>query len=121
MIIHARLEDTAARLPDKEAVVCGGRALTFADLARHQNRRARSLRALGLCKSDRVAILLESSIEFVVAYWAVLKAGGISVLVQPGTSRNNLAFILDSTAASCAIVGADALRTASATFESAQA
>ncbi|MFZ2101737.1 MAG: AMP-binding protein, partial [Oricola sp.] len=73
----------AARNPDKPAIIdWSGDApaiLTFRELAEKSNRLASSLRALGIARGDRVAILLPQSFETAIAHMAVYKLGAIAV------------------------------------------
>src|SRR3569623_1212377 len=78
-----------------EAVVADGERLTFADLNALSTRVARALvGTLGIRKGDRVAIAMRNSPAWIVSYMAVLKAGGIAVLVngwwQAGELRHGL-------------------------------
>ncbi len=73
----------AARTPDKPAIIdWSGDApetLTFRELAEKSNRLAASLRALGIERGDRVAILLPQCSETAIAHMAVYKLGAIAV------------------------------------------
>ncbi|MFP5299177.1 MAG: AMP-binding protein [Actinomycetota bacterium] len=75
------LRDTAARLPDKKAltVASSGEEATYAELDAEVDRIATALQATGLSKGDRVAVGLPNSLQFVVAYFAVLRAGGVMI------------------------------------------
>jgi len=78
MLIHHLLEDSAARYPDKIAVICDDVRETYAGVNAQSNRIASWLVGQGLLPGDRVAILLENSLEYVVSYYGVLKAGGVA-------------------------------------------
>jgi amino acid adenylation domain-containing protein len=94
------LEDSAKRLPDKVALVCGERRYTYAELDRTANRLARGLIGAGVRRGDRVAIFLENSFEAIVGIFATLKAGAVFMVVNPTTKADKLAFVLaDSRAA----------------------
>ncbi|MEV6133408.1 amino acid adenylation domain-containing protein [Streptomyces violaceusniger] len=69
-------EAQATRTPRATAVVCGGAALTFAELNARANRLARRLVAWGAGPERVVALALPRSTESVVAMLAVLKTGG---------------------------------------------
>ena len=65
--------------PDREALVEGGTALTYASLADRALRAASLLRDLGVRRHDRVATLLSNSIEFMELFYATAEIGAILV------------------------------------------
>jgi len=68
---------------DTEAVVADGERLSFADLNAHATRVAKALVSdFGIAKGDRVAIAMRNAPAWIVTYMAVLKAGGIAVLLN---------------------------------------
>jgi O-succinylbenzoic acid--CoA ligase len=69
-----------ARLsPGREALVCGGDALTFGELDRRVDAVAAALLARGVDAGDRVALLLRNGTPFVELLHAVPRAGGVVV------------------------------------------
>ena len=95
MLLESFLEASVRRHADKVALVCGRERVTFAEWESAANRLARGLKALGVRRGDRVAIHLENSIEAAIAVFAVLKAGGTFLMVNPTTKPAKLAFILN--------------------------
>src|SRR3982074_1868389 len=65
--IWAMVAEAAAANPDGEALVCGRRRVTGAEVARPSACVAAGLRKMGLQRGDRVALLLGNRIEFVLA------------------------------------------------------
>lgn len=94
MLVHQFLEDSASRLPDKVSLVCDGRRVTYRELNDMANRLANALAASGVRRGDRVAIYLGNCVEAAVAIFAVLKAGGAFLIVNPSTKRDKLTYIL---------------------------
>jgi long-chain acyl-CoA synthetase len=94
-LLHAYLEDTAARTPDAPALVVGEHSVSFRELDRASDRLGGTMQRAGLGKGDRVAIMANNSTELVVALWATLKAGGVFVVVNPTTKADKLAYILN--------------------------
>ncbi|MGW7082379.1 amino acid adenylation domain-containing protein [Streptomyces sp. NPDC054871] len=105
----------AAR-PDDVAVVGDDFRLTYAELDVRANRLAHTLRARGVGRDDLVAVLADRSPETLVAIYAVLKAGGAYLPVDPSNPRERIAYILEDSAARLVLtqprhtglVGADA-------------
>ena len=77
--VHAMLANAVARHPDGVALVCGAESVTYRELDDLVARAAAGLAARGIGRGDRVALILENSIEFVVVLFAVSRLGAISV------------------------------------------
>jgi long-chain acyl-CoA synthetase len=93
--LEAFLERSALRLPGKVALVCDGRRLTYREVEEGSNRLAHGLIGLGVRRGDRVGIFLDNSVEAVLSIFAVLKAGGVFVMINPTTKAEKAAYILD--------------------------
>lgn len=77
------LQRSAAAWPGQKAAVFEGASLTFAELAAAADRLAASLVRLGLKSGDRVAIQLPNLPQTLIAYFGVLRAGGVAVMTNP--------------------------------------
>jgi 2-furoate---CoA ligase len=88
------LELAARRWPEAEAVVDGGRRLTYAAL----HGRARSLGAafqcLGVGRGDRVLLALRNRLEHVLAYWALQTMGGVPTPVNFRLAAAEMQYVL---------------------------
>ncbi|MSU57118.1 MAG: long-chain fatty acid--CoA ligase [Pedosphaera sp.] len=71
------LAATAVKSSRKTALVYFGTEISYAQLEDHVNRFAAGLQALGLKRGDRVALMMANCPQFVIAYFGVLRAGGI--------------------------------------------
>jgi long-chain acyl-CoA synthetase len=81
---------TAKQFPSRTALIFQGYKMTFAELNEMTARFASCLAGLGIKKGDAVAILLPNIIPCVVAYFAVLKLGAITVMNNPLYSDREL-------------------------------
>ncbi|HEX6738927.1 MAG TPA: AMP-binding protein [Vicinamibacteria bacterium] len=77
------LKRHAAADPRQTALVFYGRELSFGELDESTDRFAGWLRARGLQRGDRVALLLENCPQFAIAYYGALKAGAVNVCLNP--------------------------------------
>jgi long-chain acyl-CoA synthetase len=71
------LDSTARRYGTKKALITPDRALTFAELDRLSTRFAAGLTDLGVQPGDRVTLWLDNGWRWVVAYYGILRAGGV--------------------------------------------
>ena len=106
MQVESFLEDSARRTPQKTALVCGERRLTYAQLEQSCNRLAHALIAGGVDRGDRVAVHLDNSVEAVISIFAVLKAGAVVMMVNPTTKTDKLTYLLNHARAHTVILSA---------------
>jgi long-chain acyl-CoA synthetase len=85
---------TAARLPDKTAIVDGRRRLSYGELARAAERFAAALQARGVGRGDRVAVYLGNVAEAAVAMYGTLRAGAVFMPVNPLARAGKLTALL---------------------------
>jgi amino acid adenylation domain-containing protein len=109
MQLEQFLESSAARFPDKVALICGPRRLTYAEIERACNQVANALLAAGLQRWDRVGIFLENSVESAIGIFAALKAGGVFVVMNPTTKSGKLAYMLNDCRATVLITSENKL------------
>lgn len=84
------LENSAAQFPDNMALLFQGYKVTYRELKNMVDCFATALAGFGIKKGDSVAILLPNVIPCVVAYYAILKIGGIAVMNNPLYSDREL-------------------------------
>ena len=92
--VHRLFEAQAVRTPDRPAVVSNGTSVTYRELNARANRLARYLAARGVGPDVPVGIVLNRSIDAVVAILAVLKAGGAYVPLDPAYPSERQGFVL---------------------------
>jgi amino acid adenylation domain-containing protein len=85
--------------PDKVAVVCQDKELTYNQLAERSNQLAHFLRSKGVGKGDLVAIMTERSLEMIVALLGVLKTGAAYLPLDPVYPPDRIAFMLHDSSA----------------------
>lgn len=76
-------ETSVSAFANRPAMLCFGSTLTYAGLGKQARALAAWLRAQGLAKGDRVAIMLPNVPAYAVALFGVLSAGGTVVNVNP--------------------------------------
>ena len=95
MAIHHLFEAAVDADPDAVAVSHADGSLTYRALEERANRLAHRLRRLGIGPEARVAVCMERAPELIVALFAVLKAGGGYVPVDPAFPADRIAYMLE--------------------------
>ena len=86
---------SAQRLPDKIGLVCGSRKVTYTEIMVAARKLAWALRRRGVARGDRVLVLGQNSVEAVVAFWGILEASAVAVIVNPSTKRERVSWLLN--------------------------
>ena len=92
--VHGAFDRQVRLRPDAPALELGDDLLTYAELARHAADVARRLRAAGVGRGDRVALLADRSAELVIAMLAVLQVGAAYVPLDTASPARRLAGIV---------------------------
>ncbi len=98
------LTRTAARHPDREAVVDGDRRLTYGELNAEGNRLANRLVGRGYERGDSMLLIAGNCADFLVAYYALAKIGVVSVPINLLWGREEVRYVIGHCAPRGAIV-----------------
>ncbi|MDD2696538.1 MAG: AMP-binding protein, partial [Anaerolineales bacterium] len=77
------LAESARKYPNSPCTIFHGARITYREMEEITDRLAAALAGLGVKKGDRVGILMPNTPQFVMAYFAILKAGGVVVATNP--------------------------------------
>jgi long-chain acyl-CoA synthetase len=77
------LEESADKYPDKACTIFKGAVITYKEMNENTDRIAAALADMGVKKGDRVGIFMPNTPQFVMAYFGILKAGGVVVATNP--------------------------------------
>jgi long-chain acyl-CoA synthetase len=102
--LDALLHRTAERYPDLPALIFFGRATSYRALDEAVDRVAGGLLRLGLERGERVALFMPNCPQFVIAFYAVWRAGCVAVPVSPRATGPEVTRQLADAEASAAIV-----------------
>ena len=104
------LDIAARRYPDKPAIVYCGAVIRYAELKRRVDAMAGYLRhTLGLQRGDRVLVVSQNCPQFVVASYAILRAGGVVVPVNPMSKAQEVRYYAENSGARIAFVAQELL------------
>lgn len=88
------VRDAAAQRPDHPAIIAAGRTTSWAELDRLVYAVAGGLTAKNLQVGERVAISASNSLEFVISYFGILRAGLVAVPLNTGYTSVELTAML---------------------------
>jgi fatty-acyl-CoA synthase len=101
------LEVSATRYPGKTAVTYYGREMTYRELATEVNRLASYLERSGVKRGDRVLLLMQNCPQFIIGYYAILRANAVVVPLNAMLVTNELRYYAQDSQAELALVGQD--------------
>ena len=93
-LVHNFLEESAELYPDKVAAVHEKNRVEYSQINRQANQLAHLLIELGARPGDRVVILSENSVEYILCYYGILKAGCIAVSLNTDLKTDGLLELL---------------------------
>jgi len=104
------IDQTAFRLKEKKAILFLRKGkleseISYSFLQQISNRVANALIEMGLKKGERVILYMPKSMEQVIFHLGVQKAGAISVILNPGFKKDEMAYFLKDTDARILVVG----------------
>ncbi len=77
------LEEAARKYPDRACTIFKGAVISYREMNALTDHMAAALVEMGVKKGDRVGIFMPNTPQFMIAYFGILKAGGVVVAVNP--------------------------------------
>ena len=77
------LEESARKYPDRACTIFKGAVISFKEMNDITDHMAAALVDIGVKKGDRIGIFMPNIPQFVMAYFGILKAGGVVVAINP--------------------------------------
>jgi long-chain acyl-CoA synthetase len=99
MQINDFLENSAQKFPDKPAVWFQDQWMNFGDIEIMSNKVANFLVECGMKRGDRVAILFENYFDYIICYYAILKAGCVTVALNTEMTTESLIYFINDSGA----------------------
>ncbi|MBJ7480741.1 non-ribosomal peptide synthase/polyketide synthase, partial [Rhodococcus sp. (in: high G+C Gram-positive bacteria)] len=104
--ITEAFERQVERTPDATAVVFEGASFTYAEFDARANGLARQLIGMGVGPESLVGLSIRRSLDLMVGLYAIAKAGGAWVPVDPDHPADRTAYILESAQPTCVVTTA---------------
>jgi fatty-acyl-CoA synthase len=109
--VYENLVESAAKHPARTAIDFYGSRISYAALKREVDALAGFLQQrYGVARGERVLLYAQNSPQFIIAYYAILRADAVVVPVNPMNRTEELRHYVEDSDARIAIVGQDVLR-----------
>ncbi|MGA9334883.1 MAG: long-chain-fatty-acid--CoA ligase, partial [Rudaea sp.] len=104
--LYYNLEVAATRYPDRTAIAYYGNDISYAQLKSEADALAGYLVGeCGVAKGDRVAIFMQNSPQFVIAFYAILRADAAVVLINTMNLLDEVRHVIADSGSKVAIFG----------------
>ena len=104
------VQTAALRYPDKPALIYAERVLTYQALHQQIEAVAAYLQQrLGVARGDRVLLMSQNCPQFVIAFYAIMRAGAAVVPVNPMSTLSEVAYYAQDSGAQVALLAQDLL------------
>lgn len=100
MCISEMLSQKAAQTPNAPAIIYEDQTFSYAELDRRANQLAHHLQAIGIRTETMAAVVLEHCPDLLIALYAILKAGGTYVPIEPSYPAARIELMLEDSNAS---------------------
>lgn len=101
--LHGALDRAAQDYADLPYILCDAESWTYADVAEASRRLAGALMRLGVGPGDKVALILANYPEFVIAKYAIARAGAVAVPINMLNRKDELNYLLEQSETSVLI------------------
>lgn len=104
MTLNQMLDERAAELGDKTAIFFRDEEITYSQLNDRTRAIASGLMEMGVEKSNNVAMLIPNRVEFMYAFFGIMKAGAVAVPVNTLLKGEEVSYIVNNCEAEAMIV-----------------
>ena len=95
MQVHDFFENAVQNVPDKQAVWADGTWYTYREIYELSLKITAFLLDRGTRRGDKIAILFTNSLDYIAAYFGILRAGGVVVGLNTETNADALTYLLN--------------------------
>ena len=94
LVLHQLFENSVHQYPEKIAVIHDKKRISYLDLNLRCDNLANCLKSNGISKGDRIALLFENSVDYIIAYYAASKLGVVTAPLNPGLKPDGFQYLL---------------------------
>ena len=96
MTLNQMLDERAAELGDKTAIFFRDEEITYSQLNDRTRAIASGLMEMGVEKGNNVAMLIPNRVEFMYAFFGVMKAGAVAVPINTLLKGEEVTYIVNN-------------------------
>lgn len=101
--VDVNLDKTVEKWGDRIGITYNGADYTYRDIAGRVSAMAGYLQHAGLTKGDRVLLYTQNCPQYIIAFYAILRAGGAVVPVNPMNKKAEIDYLVEDTGAKIAV------------------
>jgi long-chain acyl-CoA synthetase len=99
------LKSASLAFPEQDCIIHENRKYSYRKVDENSSILAKTLNNIGVIKGDRVGMVFPNSPEFVIAFFAILKAGGVVVAINPNYKVPEIQYIIEDSGLKAVLVG----------------
>ncbi|MEB3733793.1 AMP-binding protein [Halopseudomonas pachastrellae] len=103
--LYHNITVSALRYPEHPAIHYYGTDISYRELQDQTERLAGYLQQAGVQAGDRVLLYMQNSPQYIIGYFAILRANAVVVPVNPMNRTAELAYLIEDTQAPVALCG----------------
>lgn len=103
--LYTNLAISALRYPERNALIYYDTPITYRQLKQEVDQLAGWLQSKGVQQGDRVLLFMQNAPQFIIGYYAILRANAVVVPVNPMNRQGELAHYLEDTEAAVCLCG----------------
>jgi amino acid adenylation domain-containing protein/thioester reductase-like protein len=108
--LHHLIEYQAKKTPGRIAVICGDESVSYEELNTRADRLARYLIASGAEEESVIGVMLERSVNMVVALLAILKTGAAYLPIEVGYPESRVIYMMENAGSKLLITNRTSLK-----------
>ena len=105
--IHELFREQVCKFPNRNALICNDKAMTYEELNKRSEAVAAKLLACGVKQESIVGVMLEPSFNLITAILGILKAGGAYMVIDTAYPEARITYMLQNCEVNCLIMQQD--------------
>lgn len=109
MNLVQQVRQKSLQQPEKKAFIFNNQPTTYREFEAQVSRLAFSLNQMGVQKGEHVAVILNNSPHFIIAYYALMRIGATTIPINPIYTMDEMSYIIDNGDVKWVVAGEESL------------